>query len=489
MSRRPLHRSTVLFLVGAMKMLPQMGLLVAIAATAGLGLAAGGLPPSASLASSGTAATSTTNPLRCLAFSPYVQGYDPEYGPHPPPSLIDTLLDVVVSQTNFHCILTYGVLNGLDYVFEAARARGMTVIAIIWLDNIPSDAASIAQGIQRAKEYPETIVRLSCGSEIRLRRGTAIAEPIIRSCISQAKAAGVPQPIGYIDTWWEWCNASWPCQQWNLASEVDWIGINVFPWWENEYSGLFPCTTAEQAPDFHVARYQNLIARYPGREVILTEFGWPACPDGYCEQNMFTHQCCGIANQENQVLVARETFARLDQLGLHGVLFEAFREDWKDRFEAPVGSCWGICEGTPPYTCHFALPTPTPTPSSTATRTATKTITPTVTRTATQTATGTRTPTATRTPTPSRTATPTAVPSATQTPLPTRTETASPTATLSPTCTNTPTPAASHTDTPTHTPVPTAAPTSTPTSTATTTPTRWHVWLPLVLALSSNDAE
>src|SRR3990172_3590782 len=45
--------------------------------------------------------SSTVDPLRCIAFSAYVTGYDARTGPHPPPSLIDTLLDTVIAQTGF----------------------------------------------------------------------------------------------------------------------------------------------------------------------------------------------------------------------------------------------------------------------------------------------------------------------------------------------------------------------------------------------------
>ena len=51
-----------------------------------------------------TASLTETDPLRCLAFSPYVANYDPDNGPHPPPSLIDELLDRVVQQAGFRCI-------------------------------------------------------------------------------------------------------------------------------------------------------------------------------------------------------------------------------------------------------------------------------------------------------------------------------------------------------------------------------------------------
>jgi hypothetical protein len=77
-------------------------------------------------------------PLRCVGFGPYVSGHDPATGPHPSAALIEELLDRLVQQTGFRCIMTYGVLNGLDAAFAAAQARGLQVIAIIRLDTDPA---------------------------------------------------------------------------------------------------------------------------------------------------------------------------------------------------------------------------------------------------------------------------------------------------------------------------------------------------------------
>ena len=294
----------------------------------------------------------TNLPIRCIAFSPYVEGYNPNTGPHPPAALIDALLDVVLYQAGFKCILTYGFLNGLDHIIDAAHNRGMKVIANIWLDtNATVNNDSIIAGIAKAKQYPDTIIRLSCGSELRTRLTAGVAEPIIQGCLTQVRNAGVTQPLTSIDTWWQWCNETWPCQARGLASQVDWIGINVYPWWENKYSGIFPCTAAADAAEFHVARVGTVQAIYPSKTIWLTEFGWPAGPDGYSEINQFTQQACGVANEANQRLVIEESLQLLEQAGIQGVLFEAFRELWKT-VEGPVGSYWGICDGTYPYHCR-----------------------------------------------------------------------------------------------------------------------------------------
>ncbi len=289
--------------------------------------------------------------LRCVAFSPYVKGFDPRTGPHPPRRLIAQLLDEIVARTPYRCLMTYGVLNGVDATFAEARKRRLRVIAILWLDADASvNDASIAGGIAAAKRYPKTIVRVSCGSELRTRHGNAFDAEISR-CVSALRAAGVTQPITSNDTWWELCSRSLACAQDPLYASLDWIGVNVFPWWENRYSGYFPCTTAAAAADFHVARVQAVRAAYPNREVILTEFGWPAGPSGATEVNRFSAQSCGVAGAANQKLVVRGTLAKLDALGWPSVTFEAFREPWKAA-EGAVGPYWGRCSGAPPYRCR-----------------------------------------------------------------------------------------------------------------------------------------
>lgn len=289
--------------------------------------------------------------MQCAAFSPYVGGLNPDYGPQPSRELIDTLLDELLKQTPFRCIMTYGVMDGLEYIFTAAEARQLKVIAIIWLDkDMAMNSRSIARGIEVAKTYPVTIVKLSCGSEVRTRHNKAFDSEILR-CMDSLRSEGVSQPITTIDTWWEWCDRKADCRQNLFADKVDWIGSNIFPWWENKFSGVHPCTTAEQAADFHIARLTDLRKTYPGKDVIVTEFGWPNGPVGGTEINSKTRQHCGVANQANQDLVVQTTFKKLAEKRWSGVVFEAFSESWKPGSEGLFGSYWGVCQGDRPYAC------------------------------------------------------------------------------------------------------------------------------------------
>lgn len=290
-------------------------------------------------------------PLHCLAFSPYVGKLSPDFGSYPPRELINQLLDKIVKETPFRCIMTYGVINGLEYTFAAAEERKLKVIAIIWLDNDTAvNTQSINSGIEVAKAFPKTIIKLSCGSELRTRHGYEFDGEISR-CIETLRKAGVEQPITTIDTWWEWCNRSSPCKKTGFEKRVDWIGINIFPWWENIYSRAYSCTTAKQAANFHIARAAEVKKAYPDKEVIITEFGWPNGPAGTTSKNKRTKQQCGLASQKNQTLVIQETFKKLARKKWSGIAFEAFSENWKPSQEGVEGGAWGICKGEAPYAC------------------------------------------------------------------------------------------------------------------------------------------
>lgn len=289
--------------------------------------------------------------MQCLAFSPYVGTLNPNYGPQPSKELIATLLDKIVKETAFRCIMTYGVLNGVEHTFAAAKERKLKVLAIIWLDkDIAVNDQSIASGIQAAKAYPDTIIKLSCGSEVRTRHGNIFDGEILK-CIDGLRKAGVQQPITTIDTWWEWCNRASPCQPTGFEAKVDWLGVNVFPWWENKHADGHTCTTAEQAADFHIARLTEIRKTYPGKDVVLTEFGWPSGPEGGTEANIKTGEKCGIASQKNQTAVIKSTLKKMTKKNWSANVFEAFSEKWKPNDEGNFGSHWGICQGEPPYQC------------------------------------------------------------------------------------------------------------------------------------------
>ncbi len=140
-------------------------------------------------------AVPTDETAGCLNFTPYVKGFDPT-NLYPPPPVIDTLLDVIVRETNYTCIQTYGVLNR-THTFYAAQQRGLKVMAVIWLNPGQEEYNdnSIRVGIEMAHLYKDTIISIACGSELRVRNRKDVATPLIQDCIRKVKAGNIPQPV------------------------------------------------------------------------------------------------------------------------------------------------------------------------------------------------------------------------------------------------------------------------------------------------------
>lgn len=115
------------------------------------------------------------------------------------------LMDRLVASGRVRCVTTYGSQGAASYVPELARARGLKVIQGVWLDTddganrIQTDGTSFL-----AKTFPDVIVGVICGSEVRKRHGSAVATPIITGCIDRLRASGVLQPITHQATWREW---------------------------------------------------------------------------------------------------------------------------------------------------------------------------------------------------------------------------------------------------------------------------------------------
>jgi exo-beta-1,3-glucanase (GH17 family) len=301
-------------------------------------------------------AENTAPPLQCVAFSPYVNQLSPYKGDVPNAELIGKLLDTLIKQTPFRCIMTYGVLHGLEAIFPAAKQRDLKVISILWLDKDKTEnSKSISHGIALARQYPETIIRLSCGSEVRTRNDYSLDDETER-CLKALREAEVPQPIGVNDTWWEWCNRTSPCHKNHFSDQVDWIGINIFPWWENRYFDTFLCLSAEKAADFHLARWQDVTNANPTKEVIVTEFGWPSGPKDQSQVRLKTNKSCGVANRKKQQHVIETTFKKFAEKQVAGIAFEAFSEIWKPAVnDNNVEHFWGLCDNMPPYTCHVSF--------------------------------------------------------------------------------------------------------------------------------------
>ncbi len=110
-----------------------------------------------------------------------------------------------------------------------------------------------------------------------------------------------------------------------LADEVDILGVQIYPYW----GGL----TIEKAAANTLESVQQLQARFPGKQVILTEFGWPT--DGGTIGD-------AVANPENAARYLKEVLPLLNINKIEYMYFAMTDEKWKQRDEGGPGPHWGL---------------------------------------------------------------------------------------------------------------------------------------------------
>jgi exo-beta-1,3-glucanase (GH17 family)/cellulose synthase/poly-beta-1,6-N-acetylglucosamine synthase-like glycosyltransferase len=109
-----------------------------------------------------------------------------------------------------------------------------------------------------------------------------------------------------------------------LASSVDFIAAHILPYWEG--------FSDQQAVDQALIIYQKLRDAFPGKRIVIAEFGWPSA--GYNLQN-------ATPGPFEQAVTLRNFVNRAEAIGMEFNIVEAIDQPWKF-FEGGVGPYWGI---------------------------------------------------------------------------------------------------------------------------------------------------
>jgi cellulose synthase/poly-beta-1,6-N-acetylglucosamine synthase-like glycosyltransferase/exo-beta-1,3-glucanase (GH17 family) len=109
-----------------------------------------------------------------------------------------------------------------------------------------------------------------------------------------------------------------------LVSSVDFIAAHILPYWE----GFSPSQAVDQA--FII--YDKLRRAYPGKRIVIAEFGWPSAGYNYKQAE---------PGRIEQAELLRDFVTRADAYGVDYNIVEAIDQPWKI-FEGGVGPYWGI---------------------------------------------------------------------------------------------------------------------------------------------------
>lgn len=264
--------------------------------------------------------TAAVPPLKVWGFGygPYRDGQSPSTGVSPSAAEIKSDLKLLKSVT--YRVRTYSSTGVLGQVPAWARSNGLKCYAGAWIDtDTNANNAELAALLVTARKAKPTA--LIVGSEVLLRGSMSSSSLIglIRKVKSQTRL-----PVGYGDSWTEWLAHP------ELGPEVDYVLINVHPYWE----GIEVSQAAAHVADC----WAQVQRQYPGKLVIVSETGWPTAG---------ATVDAAVPTEANQCHFI-QAFVRLAQeQGIPYFSFEAFDEKWKAPSSGlEVEAHWGVFDSS-----------------------------------------------------------------------------------------------------------------------------------------------
>ena len=231
------------------------------------------------------------------------------------PSVEKIRADLKRLSTITRAIRLYSSTGGVELVPPIAAEFGLKVTVGAWIDkNVDRNEREIDAAINLAR-HNSNVIGVVVGNET-IYRGEQKVDDLIELIKRVKKSVNVPVTTGEIWNIWR----DFP----QLAYSVDFIAAHVLPYWEN--------FTDKQAVDQAVAMFQLLRDQFPGKRIVIAEFGWPSA--GYNLRN-------AVPGPFEQASVLRNFVTRAEAIGMDYNIVEAIDQPWKF-FEGGVGPYWGI---------------------------------------------------------------------------------------------------------------------------------------------------
>src|SRR6187200_435542 len=251
--------------------------------------------------------------LPSVSYAPFEGSGHPDVDNIPSAEKIRADLKVLAPLTR--AIRLYSSTGGVELVPPIAAEFGLKVTVGAWIDkNNERKEREILDAISLAKRN-SNVNGIVVGNET-VFRGEQKVEDLVELIKQVKKSVNVPVTTGEI--WNIWRDNP------ELASSVDFIAAHVLPYWEN--------FTDKQAVDQAVYLYGLLRERFPGKRIVIAEFGWPSA--GYNLKN-------AEPGTFEQAAVLRNFVTRAEAIGMEYNIVEAIDQPWKF-FEGGVGPYWGI---------------------------------------------------------------------------------------------------------------------------------------------------
>jgi exo-beta-1,3-glucanase (GH17 family)/cellulose synthase/poly-beta-1,6-N-acetylglucosamine synthase-like glycosyltransferase len=224
-------------------------------------------------------------------------------------------------------VRTYSVSNGLDRVPQLASEVGLRVTLGVWINEWEEqNEHEIESAIALAKQH-RNIESIIVGNEAVFRAEELhgddpnygpdeTVQNLIAKIQRVKREVRVPVTTAEVPNVW----LEYP----ELASAVDYLAVHILPYWEG--------IPSSRAVDHALNAYERLRQAYPGKRIVIAEFGWPSA--GLNRKD-------AIPSPLTQADVIRDFVTRADAMGIDYSIVEAFDQPWKTN-EGSVGPYWGI---------------------------------------------------------------------------------------------------------------------------------------------------
>jgi hypothetical protein len=268
-------------------------------------------------------------------YGPYRTGQAPGTASIPTHAEIDQ--DLAIIQTQADAVRIYSMLDDGVYIAQKAASMGLMVIPSAYLPNpygtvdprhpfsdliqspaVKSQLDALVNYLNDPATDLSKIPMVVVGSEAISQVGAwddyAVIAAInyVKTNAPNAVAAGVKFTTAETAGGQYYINNPSSANQTRLGQAVDVIYCNIFPFWEG--------ISIDQAVAQVVLEYQQLQQTYPGKQIIISETGWPSGGQNYG---------AAVGSPANEQQFWTQFTAATQQYGIQYSMFEAFDEPYK----------------------------------------------------------------------------------------------------------------------------------------------------------------
>lgn len=223
-------------------------------------------------------------------------------------------MEILLPHTKW--IRSFSCTDGNELIPAVAKSYGLKTMVGAWLGRDPEVNEREIAGLIAL--YKKGLVDIAAvGNEVLYRND--LSEDELIAFIQRVKKEINTIPVGYVDAYYEFSKRP------RVTEACDVVLCNCYPFWEG--------CAFDNSLEYMKQMYAQALAAGKGKEVIITETGWPS--EGEALQGAQP----GWRN-------ARDYFVNTQlwsaNNGIPVFYFASFDESWKTSSEGAVGACWGI---------------------------------------------------------------------------------------------------------------------------------------------------